>query len=436
MGSYESMEERVSTRRGLVCKRIHWHLALPPDPLPAMDIHSDRLLTRLDELARIGALDGGGVQRLAFSDEDLAGRNWVQAHLERLGLDIRIDAVGNLFGVWQPRVPRNEPGVMVGSHTDTVGRAGHLDGALGVVGALEVLESLMESGWRPARPLILASFVNEEGVRYMPDMMGSLYHVGDLRIDHIREAQDRDGISIGQEWERLHYTGMDTLLDVKPDTFVELHIEQGPVLESLPADIGIVTGVQGLSWYEVTVTGASNHAGTTPMHLRQDAGVVAGRLAHLIRDLPNEIGDLRLTIGSMDWHPNLVNVIPDRVRFTIDVRHPEEGRLVHAERCIESFLAAEDNVSWRSLARVAPCTFSPKVVEAVAGAVEAIGLTGHRMISGAGHDAQILSRRLHSGMIFIPSRDGISHHPDEYSTNEQIRNGVRTLLHAVKHLAS
>ena len=407
-----------------------------------MHIDAPRLLRRLDDLAAIGALPEGGVQRLAFSDEDLAGRNWVQYHLEALGLQVRIDEVGNLFGVLYPEGgPIDAGAIMFGSHTDTVGRAGRLDGSLGVVAALEALEVIVTSGWRPARPLVLASFVNEEGVRYMPDMMGSLFHAGDLSLEAVREARDRNGVSVGEEMDRLDYAGKDELTDLGIDTFLELHIEQGPVLETLNRHVGIVTGVQGLSWFEVTVEGTSNHAGTTPMDLRRDAGKHAADLAARLRILTDEIEGLRLTIGSMTWYPNLINVIPDRVVFTVDARHPDPATLEDAENRIRSLCTAAHRpekgltVAWKPLARVAPCSFASGVVEAVADAIDREGLTGHRMISGAGHDAHILSRCYRAGMIFIPSRGGVSHHPDEYSTDEQIIHGAQVLLRSILSLA-
>ena len=416
----------------VVSELLRWHLPTN-NPGCVMKINASRLLERLADLARIGALEGGGVQRLAFSEEDLAGRNWVQAHLERLGVEVRIDPVGNLFGIWNPS--RGRGTVMFGSHTDTVGRAGRLDGALGVVGALEVLETLMESDWRPARPLILASFVNEEGVRFMPDMMGSLFHAGSLSPEDARAATDRDGVSVGSELDRLGMAGSATLDDLDVQTFLELHIEQGPVLERLPADIGVVTGVQGLSWFQVEVRGASNHAGTTPMDLRRDAGAEADALKVRLRALPEQMDGLRLTIGSTDWFPNLVNVIPDRARFTVDLRHPSEEGLRQAEQAVSAILGSGRDTSWHSLARVSPCDFDAHVVEAVADAAAALDLRANRMISGASHDAQILQRCYRSGMVFIPSRGGISHHPDEYSTDTQLTNGVQTLLGAVMRLA-
>lgn len=241
--------------------------------------------------------------------------------------------------------------------------------------------------------------------------------------------------------DRLNYAGSDSLDDLAVDSFLELHIEQGPVLETLERDIGIVTGVQGLSWFEVTVEGASNHAGTTPMQLRRDAGKHAANLAAQLRDLTDQTHGLRLTIGSMTWHPNLINVIPDRVVFTVDARHPDPDLLEATEHRIRSLCAdahqAEQgfNVTMKPLARVAPCVFAREVVQAVADAVDQEGLTGHHMISGAGHDAHILSRCYNAGMIFIPSRGGVSHHPDEFSTDQQMVHGAQVLLQSILSLA-
>ncbi|NBW93595.1 MAG: Zn-dependent hydrolase, partial [Bacteroidetes bacterium] len=287
-------------------------------------------------------------------------------------------------------------------------------------------------------PIAVTVFTNEEGARFQPDMLGSLVYVGGLGVEDALSTPSIDGPIFGDELMRIGYAGTHPCPAPAPHAFVELHIEQGPVLESLGRDVGIVTGVQGLSWFEVTVEGASNHAGTTPMDMRRDAGAMAGTLAAKLRELPALIEDLRLTIGSMHWHPNLVNVIPDRVVLTIDVRHPLPDALAMAEERIKAILGTgtgDLEVSWRSLARVNPCRFTPRVVEAVASAAKRNGLSGHRLISGAGHDAHILSRCYDAGMIFIPSRGGISHHPDEFSTDEHIRHGTQVLLDTVLTLA-
>ena len=401
-------------------------------------IKSKRLLSRLEELASIGARSDGGVCRLAFSDEDLAGREYVITHLRRLGLEIRIDAIGNLFGILEGQT--NLPAVMIGSHTDTVAAGGKYDGALGVLAALEAVECIVESGSLPRRSVIVASFVNEEGVRFMPDMMGSLLYCGGVSLEDARSARDTNGVTIGEELDRLKYAGTDTLDDIEVDFFLELHIEQGPVLVDAEIDVGVVTGVQGLSWTEVTVTGAANHAGTTPMERRRDAGEAAGAMLTRLRNLPSQIEGLRLTIGSVTYHPNLVNVIPEEVVFTIDARHPDHTTLKEAEAQIANIihLAGSEtacSVESRSLARVEPCDFSETVIAAVEAAAIEDDLSQRRMKSGAGHDAQILSGSVPSGMIFVPSEGGISHNPTEYTTPENIVNGANVLLHATLNLA-
>ncbi len=401
-------------------------------------IKSERLLSRLEELASIGARSDGGVCRLAFSDEDLAGREYVITHLKRLGLEIRIDAIGNLFGILRGQT--NLGAVMIGSHTDTVAAGGKYDGALGVLAALEAVECIVESDSLPRRSVIVASFVNEEGVRFMPDMMGSLFFCGRVSLEDVRLTSDTGGNTIGEELDRLSYAGSDILDDIGVDFFLELHIEQGPVLVDAEIDVGVVTGVQGLSWAEVTVSGTANHAGTTPMERRQDAGEAAGAILTRLRDLPSLIEDLRLTIGSVTYHPNLVNVIPQEVVFTIDARHPDLRALKKAEAQIASIIQKTGSetacsVTSRSLARVEPCDFSETVIAAVEAAATDHNLSQRRMKSGAGHDAQILSGSVPSGMIFVPSEGGISHNPSEYTTPENIIRGANVMLHATRNLA-
>jgi|FLOH01.1.fsa_nt_gi beta-ureidopropionase / N-carbamoyl-L-amino-acid hydrolase len=400
-----------------------------------LQIDSARLEQHLIELAQIGARTDGGVCRLAFSDADLEGRAYVEDVLSEAGLEIRIDPVGNLFAIL--RGTSTLPAIMIGSHTDTVATGGRYDGALGVLAAVECALRIKESGWVPNRSIVVASFVNEEGVRFMPDMMGSLYHSGQISLDAVAAATDLNGVSIGQELTRLQgYAGTETLEDIDVGYFLELHIEQGPVLEDEDLDIGVVTGVQGLSWTEVTVHGASNHAGTTPMERRRDAGLVSGELMSNLRQLPNEIEGLRLTIGSVTYHPNLINVIASKVQFTVDIRHPDSARLQDAEARVKRLLTEQSvcQITCKSLARVEPCTFSEQVVSAVQNASDTSGYSSKQMISGAGHDAQILNSKFRSGMIFIPSRGGISHNIEEYSSLKQVVAGANVLLGAVQHL--
>jgi len=399
-----------------------------------LSINTERLAIRLEELAQIGAREDGGVCRLAFSDDDLKGRNYVSDILNSLGMEVRIDAIGNLFGILNGT--SDLPAVMIGSHTDTVGTGGKYDGALGVLAAVEAAERLIESESPRKRTLIVASFVNEEGVRFMPDMMGSLIHSGHYSINDARQDTDINGTTIGEELDRLSYGGKDSLDDLNVGCFLELHIEQGPILEDARLEIGVVTGVQGLSWTQVEVNGSTNHAGTTPMDRRKDAGTAAGRMTEKLRALPKQYPDLRLTIGSTVYEPGLINVIPERVRFTIDARHPDSDTLKRVESEIQLILKSEDvcQVDNHSLARVEPCTFSPSVVEAVADAAQSHDLSHTNMISGAGHDAQILTSCYECGMVFVPSRSGISHNVTEYTSPEHVRAGANVLLSATHTL--
>jgi len=398
-------------------------------------INAQRLNRRLEELSQIGRRPDGGVCRLAFSDADLLGRNYVASALSELGLEVRIDAVGNLFGILKGT--SDQKAVMCGSHTDTVATGGRYDGALGVLAALECIERMVEEGFSPAQSIVIASFVNEEGVRFMPDMMGSLYHSGRVALEHVLGATDNVGVSVETELKRLNYGGTDSLNDLEITAFLELHIEQGPVLEDARIQIGVVNGVQGLSWQEVTVTGKSNHAGTTPMDRRKDAGVVANTLMHEIHALPRAMDGLRLTVGSVAYHPSLINVIPNRVTFTVDLRHPNPSKLEQAERLVQDILDAPQpcSVTSKSLARVDPCSFAPVVVEAVQQAAKSAGYSFTTMISGAGHDAQILQSYYPSGMIFIPSKDGVSHDVSEYSSPHDIAAGANVLLGALLELS-
>ena len=426
--------------------------------MPNITVNGERLLRRMDELASIGARPDGGVTRLAFSEADLKGRSYVELAMRDIGLEVRIDPLGNLFGIrkssWEGLQngkrrdvhDRGHPShsdadsiqaaIMVGSHTDTVLTGGRYDGALGVLAALEAVERLIETAAIPDRTLIVASFMNEEGVRFMPDMMGSLFHRGDLSIEEVRSISDKAGCTIGSELDRWKLSGADHLDDLPIGAFLELHIEQGPVLETEGIEIGVVEAVQGLSWIEITVSGQSNHAGTTPMDLRRDAGALAGELMSYFRTLPDLLPDLRLTIGSIDVQPNLINVIPNQVKFTVDLRHPVSNGLAHAERlCMEAVEQLNQAaVSVRSLARVEPCPFSEEVVASIQRASDGLKLSSRKMISGAGHDAQILSPKYPSGMVFIPSKNGISHDVTEYSTPEDVVNGANVLLGAIIEL--
>lgn len=397
-----------------------------------MEIDTIRLLRRIDELAAIGGRPDGGVTRLAFSEADRAGRDYVERVLRDRGLEVRVDAIGNLFGIVPGRADTGA--VMAGSHTDTVVTGGRFDGALGVLAALEVAESLVDAGVTPEKPFIVASFVNEEGVRYMPDMMGSLFHRGSLTESGVRAVAGADGTTIGDELDRWGMAGSDHIADLAPDAFVEVHIEQGPVLDLEKLPVACVRGVQGLAWYEVTVRGTANHAGTTPMEARHDAGATAGDLMYELRRLPADVPGLRLTIGTVRHEPNLINVIPHTALFTVDVRHEDTATLRHTRNRIETLLDRHEDVHYRILADAPAVTFDSGVRAAIDRAMDAEGLTPRTLTSGAGHDAQILAHTYRCGMIFVRTRDGVSHNVTEHARNEDVVAGARVLARTVSDL--
>ena len=402
-------------------------------------IDIDRLTDRLAALAEIGAIEGTeGCARLALTDEDKAGRDLVVGWMRDLDLDITVDAIGNVVGVMNGETPG--PAVMCGSHIDTVRTGGRYDGNLGVLAGLEVMETLRTAGITPARPIAVGFFTDEEGSRFPPDMLGSLVYVGGIALEEAHDIEGIDGATVGAELERIGYLGPAPVPGPVPHAFVELHIEQGPVLEAEGVTIGAVTGVQGISWTEVTVQGQSNHAGTTPMSLRRDPGVVAARAAAFVRDLANDLGHPQVgTVGRIEFHPNLVNVVPASATFTVDLRHTDNDVLISAERRLGEFLdqaAAEENVSvsTRSLARFDPVVFDDRVIGLVHDTAVEQGHSVMRMPSGAGHDAQILARVCPTAMVFVPSVDGISHNPAEHTDAADLEAGANVLLQVMLKL--
>jgi len=407
---------------------------------PAIAPDAERLRRRLDAMARIGASAGGGVTRLALTEEDGRARDLLARWLQEIGLDVRMDAVGNLFGIRAGR--EDAPAVLVGSHLDTVVDGGRLDGSLGVLAALEAAHTLEERGIATRRPLAIVSFTNEEGVRFRPDMMGSLAFAGHLSVEQMRGAAAADdGATAGECLQRIGYAGERAPGDLPVHAFLELHIEQGHLLERAGATIGVVEGVQGLSWTEIRLRGEANHAGTTPLDARHDAGLVAAEIVAFARALSREIGPgLRATAGSLRLAPGAVNIIPGEATLTVDLRHPEEASLAAAEEALERFAAERAAcegvaIAMQRLARTSPVRFDPGLVALVEATAHRLGHTTLRLTSGAGHDAQILAARHPAAMIFIPSRGGRSHCPEEETAPADIAAGAEVLLHVVLQLA-
>ncbi|MHB1090974.1 MAG: Zn-dependent hydrolase [Ilumatobacteraceae bacterium] len=404
------------------------------------DLRTDgtRLMQRIFALADIAPIDGGGNCRLALTDDDRDGRNLLLSWMRDLDLDIGIDAIGNIVGTWN--VGSGSP-VLAGSHIDTVRTGGKYDGNYGVLAGLEVIETCQRAGYRPSRPLAVGIFTNEEGARFAPDMLGSLVYVGGLQLEEALDIQAIDGARLGDELARIGYAGPLPCPGPAPHAYVELHIEQGPLLEANGVCIGAVTGVQGISWQELTIVGQSNHAGTTPMSLRHDPAYVAAEIAVFVRKLALRYGAHQVcTAAKIDLHPNLINVVPARATMTLDIRNTDEILLQKAEAEVTAFvkeIAATEGVSITSriLARFEPVVFDSRVVECVEETARRFGNSVQRMPSGAGHDAQMLARVCPSGMIFVPSVNGISHNPAEFTSTQDLDAGANVLLHVMLELA-
>ena len=406
---------------------------------PLLEINGERLLQRLWDLAEIGPIPGGGNNRLALTDADKAGRDLVVTWMRDLGLNVSIDTIGNVRAVQSDA--GDGPPVMMGSHIDTVATGGKYDGNLGVLAALEVIETVIERGVRLDRPLAAAFFTNEEGSRFPPDMMGSLCYTGGLTVEEAMSATGADGVAVGEELDRIGYRGPTPCPGPAPHAFVELHIEQGPVLEREGVRIGAVTSVQGISWTEVNITGQSNHAGTTPMSMRRDAGLAAGEIVVAVRRIATEMGGTQVgTVGALRLHPDLVNVVAATARLIVDLRNTDDEDLQTAERRLLGELkriaeAEGVDIDTKWVARFEPVVFDPRVVSLVESTAESLGLSVQRMPSGAGHDAQILAEVCPSGMVFVPSVKGISHNPAEHTEPDDLVAGANVLLNTVVALA-
>lgn len=411
----------------------------------ALRIDLARLMRRIAALGEIGRVDGPagewGNARLALTDADRDGRELVTGWMRALGMSVSVDHIGNAVATWDGTDPALAP-VMMGSHIDTVRTGGRFDGNLGVLAGLEVVEVLQAAGVRPRRGLQVAFFTDEEGSRFAPDMLGSLVYVGGLALETALDARDAAGIRLGDELERIGYSGATPCpAAVFPSAFVELHIEQGPVLEDEHVTIGAVTGVQGISWTEVTVEGQSAHAGTTPMRLRRDPLVVAARVMAEARMIAHRLGGAQVaTTGRLDVFPNLVNVVPSKVTFTVDLRNTDERILQQAEQTLFGFarrMAADEgcDLSTKSLARFEPVEFDAEMIEMVESTARRLGYSSRRMPSGAGHDAQMLARVCPACMIFVPSINGLSHNLAEDTAPSDIEAGANVLLQMVLDLA-
>jgi beta-ureidopropionase / N-carbamoyl-L-amino-acid hydrolase len=401
-----------------------------------LKVNGARLWGSLMELAKIGATVKGGVCRLALTDLDRQGRDLVTGWGREAGLAVTVDRIGNIFMRRAGSVPGRAP-VMMGSHCDTQPTGGKFDGNYGVLSGLEVIRTLNDRGIRTEAPLEVAIWTNEEGSRFVPVMMGSGVFCGDFTLEHAYAAKDVDGKSVYDELERIGYRGTEEPGRHPVAAYFEAHIEQGPVLEDHDKTIGVVEAVLGLRWYDCTVTGMEAHAGPTPMGQRRDALQVATRImqevvAIAMRHQPHGRG----TVGFVQVHPNSRNVIPGRVKFSVDLRNVDDTSLDRMDAELKAFVgktAAESGlaIELKQVSYFPPVPFHKECVDAVRRATERLGYSHMPAVSGAGHDAVYVARVAQTGMIFIPCKDGISHNEIEDAKPEHITAGCNVLLHAV-----
>ena len=404
-----------------------------------LTISPEHLLKQLHALAEIGLTAEGACCRLALSEEDRLGRDQLILWMRELNLEVSIDPIGNIFG---RRAGLEElPPVMTGSHIDTVRTGGRYDGPLGVLGGLEVVRTLNQAGVVTRRPLVIAAFTNEEGARFHPDMLGSLVYVGGLSLEEAYASHSADGKVLIDELTKIGYVGQAPLPLCKPHAFVELHIEQGPILDIEGVTIGAVRDLQGISWQELTIVGQSNHAGTTPMRLRHDAGYCAAAISVFMRELTKEMGGAQVaTMGVTKLHQNLINVIAARAVVTVDLRNTDEALLKIAEQKLNAFLTKLSNeegvtITSHRLARFEPVKFDQSIADLIASKAQTLGYSCRTMTSGAGHDAQMMARFCPSAMIFVPSVKGISHNPAEHTEVADLVAGGNVLLQTLLELA-
>lgn len=403
-------------------------------------INKMRLLDTIKESSSIGTSPNGGLNRLALSEEDKKMRELFIDWLSKEGLEIRIDDFGNIYGRREGK-KKDGPVVAFGSHLDTQPNGGKFDGVLGVLTGLEVIRVLNENNIETEYPIEIINFTNEEGARFSPPMLGSGGITEAFSKEFIYHSADTAGITYEQALERIGYKGRKENRLKEAKNFIELHIEQGPILDKKNKEIGIVMGIQGMSWLTVKVIGETNHAGPTPMEDRKDALIPATKMISKVNGLADEVTGLKTTIGRMDVKPNIPNVIPGEVEFSIDIRHENDDIRYHAIETLKerlSTIALMNNVDititedWNSDA----VHFSNTVIQTIEKEAEKLGYSSIKLFSGPGHDAKYMSSLADTGMIFIPSKDGISHNEYEFSNDEDIEKGANVLLYTICELAN
>ena len=417
--------------------------ALREDSLAAAAaVDERRLCDRLDAMARIGAIPGQGVNRPALSPQDIEARALLLSWARELGLAASVDSIGNLFLRREGLDPSADP-VMTGSHMDSQPKGGRFDGIYGVLAGLEALEAMAAAGVRTRAPVEVVAWTNEEGGRFPPCTMGSMVFAGARTVEDFADVRDNAGIRLGDALAQTLAATPDAMRRPsggRVGAYVEAHIEQGPVLESAALQIGAVTGIQGMRWFNVEVSGESAHAGTAPVSLRRDALRQAVAMIGALRELTADPADVtRFTVGRMLVTPNSPNSVPSHVLFSVDIRHPDAAAIARLGEAVEPpcrALAETCEVTVTPTLHDDPTAFDPAIVTLVEAASGAIGLPSMRLPSGASHDAMYMNRLCPTGMIFVPCERGISHNEAENAKPADLAAGARVLAATLAELAN
>ncbi|TRM10507.1 Zn-dependent hydrolase [Lentibacillus cibarius] len=403
----------------------------------------NRLKERMLRMAQIGKTENDGVTRLALSGEDKQARDLFIQWMEDLGLHVRYDDFGNIYGRLEG-TNSNEPALVIGSHLDSVPKGGKFDGVLGVLAALEVVESLMENNIQNDRPIEIVSFTNEEGARFTPQMLGSGAVTNLFSKEYTYSRSDNESHTFKEELQKIGYLGsQDNRINPDDvDAFIEMHIEQGPVLETNNKTVGIVEGIAGFSWMEVVIAGETNHSGSTPMELRRDSLVTAASVIKAIHQWAHSRKDgTAATVGEIKTQPGIMNAIPGTTTFTLDVRHQhkdgftsciDEIREVIKETVHEESLTCDIN----EIKTHPPVTFAKSITNLLEEASKKHDISYHRMTSGAGHDAMYMNTVVDTAMLFVPSIGGKSHCEEENTQWEDIEKGITVLYDTVKRMSN
>ena len=405
-----------------------------------LQIDSARLWDTIHETAQFGATPKGGVRRLTLSPEDKLVRDWFRKACEAAGLEVHVDALGSMFGLRRGRDMSKLP-IGLGSHLDTQPTGGKFDGVLGTLAALEVVRTLNDAGIETEAPICIANWTNEEGSRFAPAMMASAGYAGHFTTEEILSGKDADGVTVAEALDSIGYRGDSPVGTQKFSAFVELHIEQGPILEAEGKAIGVVDSGQGVLWYDGKITGFESHAGTTPMPLRRDALATLSEIVLAMESIASKHGSKAVgTIGEAVIASPSRNVVPGEIAFTVDCRSADDGIMDAMDRDLRAAIAEiaarrKVDVTLDLIWRKPPTHFNAKLVDAVENAAKQLGYSHRRITSGAGHDACNLNTVMPAAMVFVPCKDGISHNELEDATQADCTAGANVLMHTVLALA-